>query len=359
MHCEIPQRVGACLGLLLMLALGCDRTPTSDGNTSSTPSPSVPSASDAGVVNGSQAAAGDNGHTAVVIEDRLQRKVEFARPPQRIVSLSPATTELLFALGLGESLVGVTEHCNYPPAAQQITRVGAGTLEGISREMIVSVEPDLILCKSDNHQPLVETFEKLNIPIMAIGPESLEELFQEAQWLGKICDREEAAAALVQSMQSRLALIRKAVTARTSDQKPMRVFYEVWDEPLMAAGPGSFIDELLRLAGLENVVSDTSRRYPRVSAEVIVQRNPEVILAPTTHFEKVDISTFAKRPGWAEVAAVRDEKIFLIDGDRVSRCGPRLLDALEQIVVSVYPGIVLEPTAASGNAMPTKEARMP
>lgn len=274
----------------------------------------------------------------LVVEDRLHRRVKFARPPRRIVSLSPATTELLFALGLAECVVGVTKHCNYPPAALNITRVGAGTLEGISRELIVSVEPELILCKWDNHQPLVETFEQLNIPIFAVGAESLEELFEEAEWIGEICGREAEADELVSKMKSRLSRLRKVVAARTSGAKPKRVFYEVWDDPLMSAGPGSFIGEILQLAGLENIIRDTPGRYPRVSAEVVLQNDPEVILAPTTHFQDVEISAFAHRPGWSDITAVREGQIFLIDGDQVSRCSPRLLDALQQIVTSVYPG---------------------
>lgn len=328
------------LVLCLLLMPGCNRARTDDEKTAR-----ASEAMRAGSVASNVQQQGDQPlptlatkNTKFIIEDRLYRKVEFDKPPKRIVSLSPATTELLFALGLGDLLVGVTEHCNYPPAALDITRVGAGTLEGISREMIVSVQPELILCKWDKHQPLVETFERLGIPIFSIGPESLEELFEEALWIGRICDRQETAARWIADMQSRADKILAVVSAKTATRsKPKRVFYEVWDDPLMSAGPGSFIDELLRLAGLENVVSDALGRYPRVSAEVVVQRDPEVILAPTTHFQKVDISTFADRPGWSGITAVRDRQIFLINGDEVSRCGPRVLDALQQIVESVYP----------------------
>ena len=115
------------------------------------------------------------------------------------------------------------------------------------------------------------------------------------------------------------------------------VFYEVWDEPLMSAGPNSFIGELLQLAGTQNVFSDTAIRYPRVSAEVVISRNPDVILSPTTHATAVSREKILKRQGWSQVTAVREERVFLIDGDQVSRCGPRLIDALEDIIRVVYP----------------------
>ena len=353
------------LGLFLFLASGCGRTQTSD-DTSIEPTARLEASrnnSETGSVEPHEAHTASppaHGGSRFAIEDRLHRKVEFTKPPRRIVSLSPATTELLFALGLGDSIVGVTKHCNYPPAALDITRVGSGTLEGISREMILSVQPELILCKSDYHQPLVETFEKLNVPIFAVGPQSLEELFEEARWIGRICDREAAAAKLIDGMQSRLNLIREVVAARTADRRePKRVFYEVWDDPLMSAGAGSYIDELLQLAGLENIASQTTARYPRVSAEIVIRRDPEVILAPTTHFQKVDISIFNSRPGWSGVTAVREGQIFLIDGDQVSRCGPRVLDALEQIVASVYPDNPIKANAAAQSKAIVEEARAP
>lgn len=361
MPSKLQELGGLLLVLLLLLVAACDRMPTSDGLT--TGQQASDERSQAGIVEQSERQSRpptDGYDVPRIVEDRLHRKIEFTKPPSRIVSLSPATTELLFALGLGDSIVGVTKHCNYPPAALEIARVGSGTLEGISREMIVSVQPELILCQWDNHQPLVETFEKLNIPIFAVGAESLEELFEEARWIGEICDREEAAAELIAAMQARLASIGRTVAAHTaSGEKPKRVFYEVWDDPLMSAGPDSFIGELMQLAGLDNIIKDTSRRYPRVSAEIVVQRDPEIILAPTTHFQKVDVSTFASRPGWSEITAVRQKQIFLIDGDQVSRCGPRLLDALQQIVESVYQEAANQAKTVAGGDVNTEPASVP
>lgn len=272
---------------------------------------------------------------AITVVDRLGRSVAFAGPARRIVSLSPSTTELLFALGAGGRVVGATSFCDHPAEATEIPRVGSGTLESISREAIVALEPDVVLCKWDNHQPLIEPLEKAGITCVAIGPDSLEQLCEEAVMLGRITGSEPAAAAFTRSMKERLrGLVARVARCRTGP--PQRVFYEVWDAPLMSAGPSSFIGELLELAGLQNIVHDAAARYPRISDEVVVERNPDVILAPTTHFEVTDVAGIARRPGWGAVNAVRNGRVFLIQGDAVSRCGPRVLDALEEIIDVVH-----------------------
>lgn len=270
--------------------------------------------------------------------DRLDREVRFTKIPTRIVSLSPSTTELLFALGLGSSVVGRTEHCNYPPEALEIAKVGSGTLEGISREAIVNLQPDLVLCKWDSHQPLIETFEKLGIPIVAFGPENIQDMFKEARLIGSVTDHKTQAEQLIERMSSRLERL-KAAVSKIEAQDRKRVFYQVWDAPLMTAGPTSFIGELLTTAGFNNVFSDLTNRYTRVSSEVLVERDPQIIFAPTTHSTEVKLESFATRPGWENVTAVREGKIFIINGDQVSRCGPRLLDAMEQMIRLGYPDL--------------------
>ena len=271
-----------------------------------------------------------------VAVDRLKRTVCFTKVPQRIVSLSPSTTELLYAIGAGNQLVGATEHCNYPPAAAKLTRVGGGTLQGISRETILSLNPDLILCKWDSHQPLIEPFDRFKVPIMAVCPDTLAELYEEATLLGRVTGHVSEASELVENMQRRVLALTSWVDSVPMDQR-RRAFYEVWDEPLMTAGPKSFIGEMLEMGGMKNIFFDATVRYPRISDEVVLDRDPEVILAPSTHRAQVSMEILAKRQGWDRITAVRQRQVFLIDGDRVSRCGPRMLDALEEMIRAVYP----------------------
>ena len=131
-------------------------------------------------------------------------------------------------------------------------------------------------------------------------------------------------------------------SAKLEASQMRTVFYEVWDDPLMTAGPKSFIGALLTMAQMKNIFEDTDVRYPRISSEVVVDRNPDVILAPTNHMKQVEFERLASRPGWANINAITKKQVFIINGDEVSRCGPRLLNALEQMIDSVYPETKLE-----------------
>jgi iron complex transport system substrate-binding protein len=137
-------------------------------------------------------------------------------------------------------------------------------------------------------------------------------------------------------MKQRLEILTARVKLIPEEQQ-RKVFYEVWDDPLMTAGPGSFIGETLDLAGLKNIFFDATTKYPKVSDEVVVARNPDVILSPSTHASQVSIEKLLGRQGWSEVNAVKLKQVYIINGDHVSRCGPRLLDALEEIIKVVYP----------------------
>lgn len=289
----------------------------------------------------------------ITVTDRLDRRVSFDAPPQRIVSLTPSITEVLFAVGAGDKIVGATKYCNYPPQAAELPRVGGGTLESLNQEVIIGAEPDLVLCKWDNHLPLLKNLERLGIPVLALGPETLAELYDQTRMLGRITGNLPQSERLIASMQRRV----DAVTARIPTENGPTVFYQVWDDPLMTAGPNSFIGELLSLAGMRNLFEETPIRYPKVSPEVVVAGNPDVILAPSTHATPVTAESILGRAGWGGVRAVQEKRVYVIDGDSVSRCGPRLVDALEEIVGVVYPDSFrsIAPESKAGDSGESKD----
>ncbi len=186
------------------------------------------------------------------------------------------------------------------------------------------------------HESLLTLFERVGIRTLNIGPETLDELFTEARLLGVATGHEYEAETLIQNMNHRREQLAQRV-AKLEPSQQCRVFYEVWDDPLMTAGPKSFIGELLHIGRMKNIFEDTSTPYPSVSAEVVVDRNPDVILAPSSHTKKIELSTLAARPGWSNINAIVQRRVYTIDGDEVSRCGPRLLNALEQMIDVVYP----------------------
>lgn len=271
---------------------------------------------------------------AIKIVDRLNRHVLFRAAPTRIISLSPETTELLFALDLGSKIVGTTEYCDYPPAAKALPRMGSGPLGTLSREAIIQACPDLVLCKFDAHQPLVQSLERLGIVVLALGPQSLSEMLEEAAWLGQITGHTTQAALLTQQMSERLRQLTSGPAMSNDDRRPT-VFYQVWHDPLMTVGPGAFVDELLQMAKLRNIVARSATAYPRVSLELLIQEDPDYIIVPRSPSAVIDFDDIAQRPGWENLQAIQNRRVLFVDADRVSRCGPRMLDALEEIIQAV------------------------
>ena len=340
-------RVICALAIVQLAIVGC----FSDRHRDTINLPSSESSSEA-----SAGATSASSTAPVTIVDRLNRTTRFDSAPRRIVSLSPATTELVFALGAGELLVGSTDYCDYPEQAKSIPRVGSGPLGTVSLEAIVGKQPDLVLCKFDTHQPLVESLERLNIAVVAVGPESLEEFFEEARWLGQALQRNEQAEQLIQSMTVR----KEQLATKSSANRKLRVFYQVWNDPLMTAGKGSFINQLLELASLENIVDATIGRYPRVSPELVVERDPEIIIVPSSPANPVNLETIYGRPGWQGVSAVKNRRVLVVNSDIISRCGPRMLDALEQIIEAIQfnAGEKADDNAGEKTVKPNKDGTL-
>ncbi len=284
-----------------------------------------------------------DGSTRVLV-DRLGRSVDASASAQRIVSLSPASTELLFAIGLEQSIVGVTQHCNYPPAALEIHRVGGGTTESTSIEAIVAAKPDLVLCNFDAHGQMIDALDRLQIRSFAIGAQSLDGLFEDALKVGQLTDHQTEAEAFVLQMKNRRRKL-ISIVAKASPTPPLRFYYEVWDDPLMTVGPGSFIDEIFSLAGLENILRDSNVHYPRISGETVIRENPDVIFLARISSEEDRVSRIRSRSAWDGIKAIQQDRIHLISGDPISRPGPRLLDALSEIILAAYPDVSADQVA--------------
>jgi iron complex transport system substrate-binding protein len=280
------------------------------------------------------AVASSSGTLTVV--DSLGRRVSFREAPRRIVSLAPSVTELLFAIGAGPQVVGDTKYCNYPSAAVALPKIGGYTAKTISVEAVVNLTPDLVIAGTASQKPVVEALEKLGIPVLVSAPDSFEAVYASIEQIGEVTNHAQDAAALVAQMRGRVAVVTAKVATVPADRRPS-VFWEVFDEPLTTAGPHAFIGQMIQLAGATNIFSDAREDYPQVNAEAVVERNPDVILGPTTQSAKLTPDLVAQRPGWATIKAVRDGRVYLLDGDMSSRPGPRLVDALEALAKALYP----------------------
>ena len=291
------------------------------------------------------------------VTDGLGREVSLPNVPQRIISLAPRNTEMLFALDAGGQVVGVTSYCNFPPSARLVEQVGGFKSKSVSLERIVSLKPDLVVTVGDLHAPIIQELERLGLSVLALTGDSSAALFEELQMLGRITGHPDKAAILVKDLQDRIGRVTR-VAARIPAPERVTVYYQIWDEPLTAAGPTAFISELIRLGGGVNVFDDTQERFPKISLEVLLARDPQVIVTSTNHIAFFAKENLDARPGWRDLRAVRTTRVHLLDGDLVSRCGPRLADALELVAHALYPDHFPDPRAeTSSDGKPDSDAQ--
>ena len=259
-----------------------------------------------------------------------------AAPPKRVISLAPSLTEMVYALGAGQTLVGVTTVCNYPEAARRLPKVGGMEDGGVDLEKVLSLKPDLVVAIGLYQSSTVEALRRLGLRVELVPSQTVEDVFAAANRLGTLLGRQAEARRLTADMGRRIDRVRRATAALPKGRRP-RVFYQVWDQPLMTATRDTLIGRLIELGGGVNVFSDLSGRYVQVSPEAVLKRDPQVILAPTTHASRVDPKILARTPGLAGVTAVRTGRVYVLDGDLVSRAGPRIAEALELVARAIHP----------------------
>ena len=252
----------------------------------------------------------------------------------RVVSLAPATTEILFALGLDSEIVGVTTFCKYPPKA--LAKEKVGTFSHPSIEKIISLKPDVIFCTGLEQNDVVVKLKQLDLNICISDPSNFEELFASILKIGGLVNRENEAARLVSAMRRSIDEI-KSKTAEMADNKKPRVFVEIWNDPLTTAGKGSFLDELVSLAGGTNIAGDVNKPYFYFNPEEVVRRDPDCIILAYMD-NKDSMKAFGKRIGWSGISAVKNNRVYGdIDPDLLFKPGPRLVDGLREVHKRLYP----------------------
>jgi iron complex transport system substrate-binding protein len=273
----------------------------------------------------------------LTIEDDAGRQVVLDRAPSRIVSIAPSNTELLFALGLDDRVVGVDTYSNFPPEATHKPQMGSYLEPDLER--IVAAAPDLVLATETHVQTVLPQLETLGLTTVVLEPANLDGVFADMTLLGRVTDDADGAEALVCALQTQVA----ALQAKVAGAPKPRVFFELSPD-LYTAGPGSFIDDLITRAGGVNVAAGASEQWPQLSAEAVVAADPEVILL-VDHGAGVSPEQVASRPGWQHVSAVVADRIVTIDPDLVTRPGPRLVDGLEAIAAALHPDLFPGPDA--------------
>jgi iron complex transport system substrate-binding protein len=253
---------------------------------------------------------------------------------QRIISLAPALTEILFGLGLEDNIIGVTTLCNYPPQASQKDKIGTFSQPNI--EKILMLKPDIVFATGLEQAPYVEKMRNLGLQVYVSDPATMEELFASIEAIGALTYREEEATMMIQRMRMEIDNVQQRVQKVPQGQRP-RVFIEVWNNPLLTAGRNSFVDEMISLAGGVNIAHDVLKPYISFSPEEVIKRNPECIILGYMNGEPTE-GLIEDRLGWENVEAVKNKRIYGdISSDLLLRPGPRLIEGLKAIHQRLYP----------------------
>lgn len=268
----------------------------------------------------------------MTVTDSTGRKVTIKSKPKRVISLAPSNTEILFALNAGKSVVGDTTYCDYPKAAKNITKVGGFTDPNV--EKIVELKPDIVFGSGTLQSEFVSKLESLEIPVFLVDTKSLTEVMQNVETMGTILDKMPEAVVVTGKMRAKINDIESKL--HNTKDRPL-VFYEVYNEPLITAGPKTFVNDLITRAKGKNAGAAVKAEYPQFSLEKLIEMNPDVYIAVEgTNWKPGNIKT---RPGWDKIDAVVNDKISIVNDDLVSRPGPRIIYGFEQIAKAIHPEV--------------------
>jgi iron complex transport system substrate-binding protein len=270
--------------------------------------------------------------SALTVTDQTGRRVVLPAPPARIVSLVPSVTETVFTIGAQDRLVGVTDFCDYPPAARQKASVGG--MISPSLEGIVALKPDLVVATTaGNRHETFDQLARLKIPVYLVNPVAVRDVLDLIARLGRLTDRVEAADRLAATLRERI----QAVSARVAGRPRPRVLYVLWPDPLIVPARGALVSELIGLAGGDSVTADGGEGYPRYSLEAALARNPEVILI-ASHDATRSPLVRSQWERFTQVPAVSAGRLHTVDGNLMHRYGPRIVDGLEVLARLIHPG---------------------
>jgi iron complex transport system substrate-binding protein len=274
---------------------------------------------------------------SITLTDSLSRTVTLAGPAQHVVSLAPSNTEILYALGAGAVVAGRDDFSDYPPQVTQVPSIGSESPH-VNAEAIVALHPDLVLAAGITSPDDVAALAKLGLTVYATSNAgNMDDIYKDILAVGKLVGAADKANALVNSMRARIAAVQSK--AATVTAHPI-VFYELdATDPAKpwTAGPGSFVDQLITLAGGTNAGNIAKDAYVQLSLEQLVTENPDIIVLGSATFGGQTPALVAARPGWQDIKAVKNHAVYTFDDNLISRPGPRVVDGLEKLAALIHP----------------------
>jgi iron complex transport system substrate-binding protein len=265
----------------------------------------------------------------VTVTDDAGTEVTLDAPAAKVVSVAPANTEIAFALGAGGKLVGVTTLCDYPAEAKQIAKIG--DFSNPSLEKIIALEPDLVLVTSGEQDRFRAKLADLGVATYMVDPTDLDELYTDLENVGDLMGVRDSADTVVGDMKEQVA----AVAEKVAGAATPKVFFEIYGEPLMTAGTGTIIDDLVTTAGGVNMGAAAGDWYPQYNVEKLIEEDPQVYVAVKGSMS--DPAAIAERPGYDQLTAVGDGAVYIIDDNLVTRPGPRVVLGLQQLAQMIHP----------------------
>jgi len=267
--------------------------------------------------------------------DDTGRKLYLSDPPTRVISLMPSITEMVFAIGAGDAVIGVTQWCDYPPEAR--TRAKVGDMRP-NIEAILALEPDLVLAVDAVRNDALETLRRLKIPLFIMNTASLEHVYAHMQTLGRMFRRVPEANAMVHAMRAKV----QAIVEKTRSVSRPRVLYVLSERPFISVARGSFVHQILELAGADNIAKDAGTAWPRLSMEVVLQKDPEILLLPPRDDDASAGSGTEQWTQWSTLTAVKHNRVHFIPRIIVNRPGPRLVQGLAALARLIHPELFQE-----------------
>lgn len=255
-----------------------------------------------------------------IAKDDLGRSVKLPGKVERAISLAPSLTEAIFAVGAGDRLVGVTTYCNYPEETKAIEKIGDTQTPNIER--IITLKPDVVFVSTASQlEAFLQTLEQQNISVYVTNPVDLDDVIRNLRTLGSIFGIEKRAEDLIGELEQRA----KAVEESVKDKPRPKVFVQISNEPLFTIGKESFLTEIVNRAGGQSVTRDVATAYPKLSKETALAMNPDAVILSDSEDNREPNGVFKNSP------AVKNGRVYRVNADIISRPGPRLVDALEEI----------------------------
>jgi iron complex transport system substrate-binding protein len=306
-------RLTAALLLIAVLAVGVVAL-SACGSGDDTAASSSPSAAAAG---------------PITVTDDSGAQVTLDQAATKIVSLAPANTEIAYAIGAGDKMVAGTSYDDYPEEAKALPKIGDFANPNV--EKIASYEPELVLAAGGIQADLRSRLEDLGMTVYVVDPKTYDGTMATIENVGKLAGTDEGAAAVIDEMTA----AKEEVQAQVSGLTPASTFLEIYSKPLMTAGADTFIDDMIAIAGGENIGAQAGSGFPNFSTEVLVEDDPQVYIADSGSMSEP--GEIEKRAGFADLTAVKEGNVYVIEDSIIARPGPRLAEGLRQLVTMIHP----------------------